>query len=59
MDERKWKVSSYSGGNNNCVEVAIGKDEVSVRDTKDRAGGELRLGPQEWHALLYKVKAKR
>ncbi|HLI36888.1 MAG TPA: DUF397 domain-containing protein, partial [Streptosporangiaceae bacterium] len=36
--EPAWRVSTYTGGNGNCVEVAAVACAVVVRDTKDRAG---------------------
>lgn len=47
-----WKVSSYSGGGNNCVEVKVDLDEVLIRDTKDRDGGTFQVSPEAWTALL-------
>ena len=35
-----WRKSSYSQPSENCVEVATGP-VIGVRDTKDRAGGQL------------------
>ncbi|MEU6133200.1 DUF397 domain-containing protein [Saccharopolyspora sp. NPDC047091] len=29
-----WRKSSYSSGNHNCVEVAIGNAGIGVRDSK-------------------------
>lgn len=49
-----WKVSTYSGGNGgNCVEVCAGPGTGAwVRDTKDREGGQVAVGPQAWDAFL-------
>lgn len=52
---REWRVSSYSGANNNCVEVALDPTVVGVRDTKDRAAGYLDLEPAVWAAFLATV----
>jgi hypothetical protein len=49
-----WRKSTYSGGSENCVEVATG-DVVGVRDTKDRAGGQLAVGAEQWSAFLATV----
>jgi hypothetical protein len=50
-----WRKSSYSGTEENCVEVALGP--VSrIRDTKDRAGGTLAVSAAAWRALLRKTK---
>lgn len=57
MDSRTWRKSSRSKTSDedtNCVEVAdnVGADTVFVRDTKDRAGGELAPSRGEWSSLL-------
>ena len=54
--ENKYKRSSYCG-TNACVEVAIGDDVVSVRDSKNLEAGELRFTHDEWRAFVIGVKA--
>lgn len=50
-----WRKSTYSDDPvNNCVEVAMGP-VVGVRDTKDRAGGQLALTRTAWDAFLTTV----
>lgn len=49
---QKWRTSSHSANGANCVEVAVGAADVGVRDTKDRAGGELAVPAQAWRAAL-------
>ncbi|MGW5877022.1 DUF397 domain-containing protein [Nocardiopsis terrae] len=46
-----WHVSSYTGGQGNCVEVAEGQ-RVLVRDTKHREHGHLAFQSTEWANLL-------
>ncbi|HJE59947.1 MAG TPA: DUF397 domain-containing protein [Nocardiopsis listeri] len=46
-----WHVSSYTGAQGNCVEVAEGPD-VLVRDTKNREHGHLTFESHEWASLL-------
>lgn len=42
MAETTWRISSYSGQNNNCVEFAeLDADRAAIRDTKDRSGAAL------------------
>jgi hypothetical protein len=50
--DEAWRVSSYSGGQGNCVEVAIAPAGVLLRDTKDRSGGVLSVSPDSWGCLL-------
>ncbi|SFE53543.1 protein of unknown function [Actinopolyspora alba] len=47
-----WFVSSYSGGNNNCVEVRFTGHSAEVRDTKNRAAATLAFGSHRWNAFL-------
>lgn len=48
-----WRTSSYSGNaDGNCVEVAITRDAVHVRDSKDRAGGVHEFTPAQWASFL-------
>ncbi|MEV4734605.1 DUF397 domain-containing protein [Saccharopolyspora sp. NPDC049426] len=47
-----WRKSSHSGEEGNCVEVGRGRDQIGVRDTKDRDGGTLRFDPETWHRFL-------
>jgi hypothetical protein len=51
-----WRKSSYSDNDGNCVEVAIAAPEVGVRDTKDRAAGQLAVTGSAWEALLASVR---
>lgn len=47
-----WRVSSRSGGGNNCVEVALPNGAAAVRDSKHRAGGALVFSRAQWHGFL-------
>ena len=52
-----WRKSSYSGGEENCVEVASRRPRaVAVRDSKDAGGPVLRFGRGTWHAFTDKIK---
>jgi Domain of unknown function (DUF397) len=51
-----WRKSSYSGGGNNCVEVAAGAATVAVRDSKDPEGGELAFDVSAWTAFTTAIK---
>ena len=57
--EWRWRKSSYSGGEGNCVEVAEHGNRVLVRDTKNRAGTVLRFTPDAWRRFADQVKGER
>ena len=52
----RWRKSSYSGGGNDCVEVAGVGDARAVRDSKNPGGGHLTFGAEAWEAFLTDVK---
>ena len=53
-----FKKSSLSGVTKNlCVEVAIRKKEIAVRDSKAPGAGTLSFTPDEWDAFVKGVKA--
>lgn len=47
-----FRVSTYSAGTGNCVEVGQARDTVLVRDTKNRPAGVLTVSPAAWSAFL-------
>ena len=47
-----WRVSSYSGGNGNCVQVAELDQRIAVRDSKNPDGGMLVVGERDWAAFI-------
>ena len=49
----RWRKSSYSGSDINCVEVGRG---IGVRDSK-APSVELALTPSQWARLLRQVKS--
>jgi hypothetical protein len=53
----QWRKSSYSGGGNDCVEVAFVGGGAAVRDSKDPQGGAFRLPAAGWQGLLDAVRA--
>ncbi|QKW11136.1 DUF397 domain-containing protein [Streptomyces sp. NA04227] len=49
----QWHVSSYSGGNNECVEIACNLPRhVPVRDTKNPSGPVITFTHEAWKAFL-------
>ena len=51
-----WRKSSYSGGGNNCVEVAHLPGAAAVRDSKDPEGGHLVFSAEAWETFLTGIK---
>lgn len=52
----QWRKSSYSANTSSCVEIAYG-DVVGIRDTKNRAAGQLSVSASQWRHLLDATKA--
>jgi hypothetical protein len=54
----RWRKSSASMGNGNCVEVGyLGSGEIAVRDSKNQTGPVLLLQPSGWQTFLADLKA--
>ncbi|MEO3874118.1 DUF397 domain-containing protein [Nonomuraea sp. B12E4] len=54
LSQAEFRKSSYSGGGNNCVEVATNiPGKVVVRDSKDPHGPWLVFTPAEWDAFTH------
>jgi hypothetical protein len=51
-----WRRSSYCG-NSSCVEVAIERDQIRVRDSKHLIGAVLVYDRGEWLTFIAGVKA--
>lgn len=48
----QWRKSSYSGGANDCVEVAELGEHVAVRDSKDISSRPLLFSKEAMRALV-------
>lgn len=52
----KWRSSTYSGGNNECVEVADNIPAViPVRDSKRPTGPVIAFAPQAWRTFIARL----
>jgi uncharacterized protein DUF397 len=51
-----WRKSSYSTNGGECVEIALDRPEVLIRDTKDREGGILTASATTWSELLSRLR---
>jgi hypothetical protein len=57
LDEALWRKSSYSGMENNCVEVAPVDGCVATRDSKNPTGPALVFSQEAWSAFVCGVAA--
>jgi Domain of unknown function (DUF397) len=58
----RWRKSSYSDGQANCVEIAAtggGRPFVAVRDSKSKDGSGLTFTPNAWQQFIERVAAGR
>jgi hypothetical protein len=56
ISRARWRKSTYSGGNGECVEVAGLGAAVAVRDSKNPTGPSLSVPPGTWRAFVRSVK---
>lgn len=56
--DSEFRKSSYTGlgGNWACVSVAMRKDAIAVRNTRDKKKTTLVYTPEEWKAFIKGVK---
>ncbi|MGW2873329.1 DUF397 domain-containing protein [Kitasatospora sp. NPDC001119] len=54
----KWRKSTYSNGQGDCIEVAAGSTGlIPVRDSKDPHGPALTFAPEAWRSFVAGVRA--
>jgi hypothetical protein len=54
-----WRTSSYSGANNNCVQIGATPPPTIltlVRDSKNPSGGVLAFESEVWQTFLHALK---
>jgi hypothetical protein len=55
-----WRTSSYSGGGNQCVEVAVlPTGDVAVRDSKNRGAGMHAFSATAWAKFVSTIKIEK
>lgn len=52
----RWKKSSHSAHNGNCVEIAPFSGRVAVRDSKNPEGAPVVLSARAWTAFVEAIK---
>jgi hypothetical protein len=52
----RWRKSSYSAHNGNCVEIAPFSGRVAVRDSKNPEGAPVVLSARAWTAFIAAIK---
>ncbi|MCP2338622.1 DUF397 domain-containing protein [Actinomadura rupiterrae] len=52
LTNSRWRKSSHSGQNGNCVELANADRSVAVRDSKAPSGPVIVLTLAEWECLI-------
>ena len=55
LTSARWRKSSYSSANGQCVEVAFTNEAVAMRDSKDPDGSALFFAPEEFGAFVRSV----
>ncbi|MGQ0838427.1 DUF397 domain-containing protein [Actinokineospora sp.] len=53
LTSARWRKSSRSGSETDCVEIAHVESEVAVRDSKNPRGGHLAIPTHALHHLTH------
>ena len=51
-----WHKSTYSGGNNECVEAREYSFGADIRDTRNRPLGHLTFDRSEWNSFIEAIQ---
>lgn len=54
--EGRWRTSTRSASQGQCVEVAVTSTAVGVRDSKSRNDGTLRISSARWGDFINGIK---
>ncbi|WP_440902437.1 DUF397 domain-containing protein [Actinosynnema sp.] len=58
MADQRWRKSSRSTTNPDCVELSITPDTTAVRDSKNPSGGRLRFGWSSFSGFLDGIRSE-
>ncbi|MBE8477502.1 DUF397 domain-containing protein [Streptomyces justiciae] len=55
LSHARWRKSSYSGGANDCIEIAELPGRIAIRDSKDTQRQPLLFSRTALHALVHGI----
>lgn len=55
----RWRTSTRTQGQGQCVEVGFGADEIGIRDTKNRRAAHLTVCRGKWREFVAGIKSDR
>jgi hypothetical protein len=59
LSDARWRKSSRSGAQNDCVELVVRTTGAAVRDSKNPVAGHVSFADAGWSAFLGTVKNGR